>query len=175
MFNFINAIVGGALLVAGRRLFWLFVGAAGFVTGIQLTTRFFHGAEGMAIIVGLVIGLIFAALAIFLQTLAIGIAGFLSGGYVLLTLTTMLGLDRAPLALIVYIVGGIIGVLLVSFLFDWAIITLSSLAGASLVVGVFHLQRAAGGLIFFVLFFAGVIFQGSILRNQERQVRQNNN
>ena len=40
MLNVINLILGGALLVAGRKLFWLFVGAAGFVTGIQLATRF---------------------------------------------------------------------------------------------------------------------------------------
>src|SRR5574342_586719 len=118
MLNIVNAIVGGALLLAGRRLFWLFVGAAGFVTGIQLTTRFFHGAEGMAILVGLVIGLIFAALAIFLQTLTIGIAGFLAGGYILLMLAGMIGLDRSFATWIIYIVGGILGVLLVSFLFD---------------------------------------------------------
>ena len=168
MLTFINVILGGALLVAGRKLFWLFVGAAGFITGFQLTTRFFQGPEGVAIIVGLVVGLIFASLAIFLQTIAIGIAGFLAGGYILPTLTAMLGLDALALTWIIYIVGGIIGVLLVSFLFDWAIITLSSLAGASLLVGAFQSQRGANGLIFLILFIAGVIIQGMILRNETR-------
>ncbi len=32
MLNIISLILGGALLVAGRKLFWLFVGVAGFVT-----------------------------------------------------------------------------------------------------------------------------------------------
>ncbi len=55
MLNVINLVLGGALLIAGRKLFWLFVGAAGFITGIQLATRFFQGSGLAAIIVGLVI------------------------------------------------------------------------------------------------------------------------
>ena len=54
MLGFINLILGGDLLIAGRKLFWLFVGTAGFITGIQLASRFWHGNEGLAIIVGLV-------------------------------------------------------------------------------------------------------------------------
>ena len=164
MIAFINAILGGALLVAGRKLFWLFVAAAGFVTGFQLTTRYFQGSEGLSIIVGLVVGAIFAILAIFLQTIAIAIAGFLAGGYILQTLAVSFGLSAAPW--IIYIIGGIIGVLLVSFLFDWAIITLSSLAGASLVAEALQLPRT--GLIFVVLFLAGVIIQGLAYRSEER-------
>jgi hypothetical protein len=164
MLAFINAILGSALIVAGRKLFWLFVGAAGFVTGFQLTVHYFQGLEGAAIIVGLVAGLIFAVLAIFLQTIAIGIAGFLAGGYILQTLTSSFGVDTAPW--LSYLIGGIMGVLLVSFLFDWAIITLSSLAGASLVVEGLQLQRA--GLIFMLLFLAGVIIQGMAYRSEQR-------
>ena len=37
MINLINVVLGGALLLAGRKLFWLFVGAVGFVTGLQLS------------------------------------------------------------------------------------------------------------------------------------------
>lgn len=77
MLNVISLILGSALLVAGRKLFWLFVGAAGFVTGIQLATRFWQGSDVLAVIIGLVIGVIFALLAIFLQTIVIGIAGLL--------------------------------------------------------------------------------------------------
>lgn len=166
MLNVINLILGGALLVAGRRLFWLFVGAAGFVTGMQLATRFWQGSGLLAVIVGLIIGVIFALLAIFLQAVVIGIAGFLIGGYILTVLAGMIGLDLAgAMTWIVYIVGGIIGLILVSFLFDWALITLSSLAGASLVVQALFVQ-GAGGLIFFVLFILGVVIQGSILRRE---------
>ncbi len=167
MLNVIDLILGGALLIAGRKLFWLFVGAAGFVTGLQLATRFWHGSELGALIIGLVVGVIFALLAIFVQALVIGIAGFLTGGYVLTVLATMFGIDVSGVTTwIVYIIGGIIGVILVSLLFDWALITLSSLVGASLIIESFTPQRAVGGLIFFILFILGVVIQGSILRRE---------
>ena len=169
MLNLINVILGGALLVTGRKLFWLFVGAIGFIIGMQLTALFWHGPEGLAIIIGLVIGLIFAGLAIFVQTIAIGIAGFLAGGYTLSLLVGMLGLQAGGISWVIYIVGGIIGLLLVISLFDWAIITLSSLAGASLVVQALLLGQAAGGLTFFILFIAGVLIQGFTLRAEKNQ------
>ncbi|RPJ27413.1 MAG: hypothetical protein EHM33_08145 [Chloroflexi bacterium] len=167
MLNVINLILGGALLIAGRKLFWLFVGAAGFVTGIQLATRFGQGSDVLAIIVGLVLGVIFALLAIFLQAIVIGIAGFLTGGYIFTVLATMLGIDTiGAMTWVIYIIGGVLGVILISFLFDWALITLSSLAGASLIVQAFSSQGATGGLLFFILFIAGVIIQGFIFRRQ---------
>jgi len=171
MLSIMNAIFGGALLLAGRKLFWLFVAVLGFLAGFQFTSSVWHGPEGLAIIVGLVIGIIFALLAIFLQAIAIGVAGFLAGGYILTVLANMIGLEAVgALSWIIYIVGGIIGVILVSFLFDWAIITLSSLAGASLVVEAFRPERAMGNLIFFFLFVIGVVVQGSILRTEKAVV-----
>jgi hypothetical protein len=168
MLNVINLILGGALLVAGRKLFWLFVGAAGFITGAQLATRFWQGSDVLTVIVGLVIGVIFALLAIFLQAIVIAIAGFLSGGYVLTVLVTMLGMDiTGSMTWIVYIIGGVLGVILVSVLFDWALITLSSLAGASMVIQAFSTQGATGGILFFILFIVGVAIQGSILRREK--------
>lgn len=167
MLNVIHLLLGSALLLAGRKLFWLFVGAAGFVTGIQLTTRVWQGSDLLAVIVGLVIGLIFAFLAITLQGLLIGIAGFLLGIYILGMLAAILGIDLAgPTAWMAYGIGGVAGLVLVGFLFDWALITLSSLAGASLIVQGLFPQPAAGGILFFLLFIAGILMQGALLRRQ---------
>jgi len=167
MLNVINLVLGSALLLAGRKLFWLFVGAAGFVTGIQLATRFSQGPDWLAIVIGLVIGVIFALLAIFLQAVVIWIAGFLTGGYVLSALAAIIGIQvSGTTTWIVYIIGGILGVILVSLLFDWALITLSSLAGASLVIQSFSPGGATGGILFIILFIAGVLIQGSLLRRE---------
>ena len=59
--------------------------------------------------------------------------------------------------------------ILVGLLLDWALITLSSLAGGSLVVQGLFPQNAAGGLIFILLFVIGIVIQGSVLRH-ERQI-----
>lgn len=166
MLSIINIILGGALLVAGRRLFWLFVGAAGFVAGLQFATQFWQGPELWALIIGLVVGVIFALLAIFLQGVAIGVAGFLAGGYILTVLAGMLGLNQEAFSWVFYLIGGIIGVILVVFLFDWALITLSSLAGASLITQALLLPSGLGGVVFLALVIVGVVIQGSMLQRE---------
>jgi hypothetical protein len=166
MLSVLSILLGGALLIAGHRLFWLFVGAAGFVAGLQLATQFWQGPELLAIIVGLVVGVIFALLAIFLQGVAIGVAGFLAGGYILTVLAGMIGLNQGAFSWIVYLIGGIICVLLVIFLFDWAIITLSSLAGASLITQALLLPGGFGGVVFLALVIIGLVIQGSMLQRE---------
>jgi hypothetical protein len=170
MLSVVSLILGVALLLAGRKLFWLFVGAAGFVAGLQLATQFWQGPEILAIVIGLVVGVIFALLAIFLQGVAIGVAGFLAGGYILTVLAGMIGLNQGAFSWIVYLVGGVIGVLLVIFLFDWALITLSSLAGASLVTQSLPVASGMGGVIFLALVIIGVVIQGSTLQRERLTV-----
>jgi hypothetical protein len=170
MLSIINIILGGALLVTGRKLFWLFVGAAGFVAGLQLATQFWQGSELSALIIGLVVGVIFALLAIFLQGVAIGVAGFLAGGYVLTVVAGMIGLNEGAFSWIVYLIGGILGVILVVFLFDWALITLSSLAGASLITEALLLPSGIGGVVFLALVIVGVVIQGSTLQRERLTV-----
>lgn len=168
--NLINLIVGAVLLVAGRKLFWLLVGAIGFALGVMLATRFFHGNELTMILAGLALGFIFALLAIFLESIAIGIAGFLGGGYVLLTIAGMLGLDRGGIwSWVIYAIGGILGILLVAMLFKWALIIISSLVGASLVVAAFGMSAAAAGLLYLGLVIAGILIQATGLSRDRRR------
>jgi hypothetical protein len=172
MLNGINLLLGSALLVAGRKLFWLFVAVLGFIVGLQVTQQFFHGPELLSIIVGVIVGIIFALLAIFLETIAIGIAGFLAGGFVFGTLANMLGVSGGAVYWVVYIVGGVLGVALVMLLFDWALIALTSLVGASLIVQSWPAAPISGGLLFFVLFLVGVIIQASVLLREENPPRR---
>ena len=168
--NILNLVLGAILLVAGRRLFWLLVAGIGFALGVMLAARWFNGNQVTAILAGLVLGGIFALLAVFLQSVAIGIAGFVGGGYILLSLATLFGLDRgAIIPWVIFIVGGVLGAMLVAFLFNWAIITISSLAGASMVVTSFGMTAATAGLVYLVLVIAGVLIQGATLRREERR------
>lgn len=171
MFSFLailNLVIGAILLVAGRKLFWLLVAGIGFVIGVMLATRFFNGNQLTMILAGLVLGVIFALLAIFLESIAIGIAGFLGGGYVLLNIAGMLGLDRGGIwSWAIFAVGGILGIILVAMLLNWALITISSLAGASMVVAAFGMTAATAGIIYIILVIAGVLIQGTTLRREE--------
>ncbi len=154
----LNLAVGLVLLCLGRRLFWLFVGAAGFVTGLLAGQELLQGRpEWVGLLVALLAGIIGALLAVFLQKLAIAAAGFLFGGYVLMSLALAVG--NAPLGWLAFLIGGIVGAVLVLAVFDWALIILSSLAGATLVVGSFAMERGTGALLFLVLAIIGSVIQ----------------
>jgi hypothetical protein len=174
MFGFLailNLIIGALLLVAGRKLFWLLVGGIGFVIGVMLATRFFNGNQLTMILAGLVLGVIFALFAIFLESIAIGIAGFLGGGYILLSIAGMMGLDRGGIwSWVIFAVGGILGIILVAALFNWALISISALAGASMVVAAFGMTAATAGIVYIILVTAGVLIQGTTLRREQHAV-----
>lgn len=172
MLNGINLLLGSALLVAGRKLFWLFVAVLGFIIGLQVTQNFFNGPEFVSLIVAVIVGIIFALLAIFVEWIAIGVAGFLAGGFVLGTLANMLGVSGGAVYWTVYIVGGILGVALVMLLFDWALIALTSLVGASLIVQSWPTAPVGGGVLFILLFILGLIIQGSVLLREENPPRR---
>lgn len=169
MVDLISFILGIALLVAGRRLFWLFVAALGFITGLQLASIFPQISQATALIIGLILGIVFALLAIFLQRLAVGLAGFLAGGFILTTLAARLGAASDVFPWVLYIIGGIVGVVLVMLLFDWALIVFSSIAGAALILNALSLQTAAGRAIFFLLVLVGVIIQGFVVQRVVRR------
>ena len=167
MFGLINGLAGIALLFAGRRLFWLFVGIVGFITGARLTATFWQGPDWLLILIGVLVGIVFALLAVFLQNLAILIAGFLAGGYIISALAAILGFGEGNISWIIYIVGGFIGMVVINLLFDWAVIILSSIAGAVLITQNFFSQNNSVQFILIILVIVGVIVQGSLLRRNK--------
>ena len=165
----VNLIVGAALLFLGRRVFWLFVAGAGFVAGLALANRIFPGSESIGVIVGIGIGLLAALLAVFVQRFAIWLAGFLVGGYIALQFLPMLNIEAGwTTQLVAFIVGGVVGVILVGMFLDWALISLSSLAGASLVTEALNLSGGLGIVVFIILIVIGVVFQARDLRSDKR-------
>jgi hypothetical protein len=161
-----NALVGAALLFFGRKVFWLFVAGAGFVAGMSLTASTFNGSELMSITVGLIVGLIAALLAVFVQRFAIGLAGFLAGGFIALQILPMLNLEGGWVPWLAFVLGGIIGVILVSAVLDWALIILSALAGASLLIGSLNPPQALGVIAFIILVAVGVLVQARELKSE---------
>jgi hypothetical protein len=166
----VSVLLGAALLFAGRQLIWLFVGALGFVFGMQLASLLPQLSETTVLIVGLIFGVVFALLAVFLQRLAIGLAGFLAGGFILPTFFARLGVENLS-NWVVYIIGGAIGVILVFLLFDWTLIIFSSLAGSALLLQSFSTQTPAGVLIFILLALVGIIIQGGLMLRRRRGSR----
>jgi hypothetical protein len=153
--------LGIVLLLFGRRAFWIFVAVAGFIAGLTFATQYLSGqSELVILLIAIVAGVIGAILAIMLEWLAILIAGFLAGGFLASTLAVSLGITITSGNWVVYIIGGIIGLILVAALFDWAIIILSVLLGADLIVyGLSITHSTYYWVIFLVLIVVGIVVQ----------------
>jgi hypothetical protein len=162
----LNIILGGSLLLGGRKVFWLLLGSIGFITGFEAATRLLHRSELETILAALAAGLLFALIAIFLESVAIGLAGFMGGGYAAWSVSNLLGIQGGDLDLGAFTVGGIVGVVLIVLLLDWALISISSFAGASMAVGRLGLPPAIRTSVFGVLLFLGVLIQGLALHRE---------
>ncbi len=161
--SLLRILAGIVFLLAGRRLFWLFVGLIGFMWGIRVATHFFPGQpEWMILAIALVAGILGALLALFLQWLAIGLAGFSVGAYIVLHLVHLSKWETGQADWILFFVGGVLGALLIIILFDWALIILSSLAGAGLITESLHFEQGSGMLLFIGLFIVGVVVQSRL-------------
>lgn len=159
----IRLAVGALLLVLGRRLFWLFVAAVGFAAGWTVATDLLRlQPEWLALVIAVAAGLLGAALATFVQKTAVGLAGFLAGAFLASGLATMLSLPSAPWAWIAFIVGGILGAVLLGAAFEWALIGLSSLSGAMLIANALNLSSTLHLLVLLGLFVLGLIVQSAL-------------
>lgn len=166
----VSLLAGLIILLFGRQLFWLFVGIVGFIISFELATQYFAAQEEwMVLLIALVIGLLGALLAVFLQYAAVGVAGFLAGGYAVYALANNLDLlnQEQLLLWLLALVGGIIGAVLVLLLFDWALIILSASTGATLLVQPFAWDSAVKMLLVVVLIVIGVAFQAYQLSRGE--------
>ncbi len=162
----LNIFLGGGLLLGGRKVFWLLLGSIGFVTGVETATRILHRSEPETIVLALGLGVLFGLFAIFLETIAIGLAGLVGGAYAGWSLSNLLGIQGRDVESVALVVGAILGVILIVLLFDWALISISSFAGAAMIVGGLGLQPGVRASVYLVLLLLGVLIQGLALRRE---------
>ena len=158
----LQVMVGVMMLTLGRRLFWLFVGVLGFMFAFQTAQQYFGGQPvWIAWVAALLCGVAGALLAVFFQALAVILGGFAAGSTISAHLAVLLGFEPAPA---IVLLGGAAGAVLLYVLFDWALIGLSSAAGAALAVHALNLKPGAGMLLFAVLVAAGILIQAAWFR-----------
>ena len=74
---------GILLLFLGRKLFWLFVAVVGFLVGMTFAPELLpNQPDSVILVISLITGLLGALLAAMLQKLAVALAGFAAGGYI---------------------------------------------------------------------------------------------
>jgi Domain of unknown function (DUF4203) len=163
----LSILIGAIVLLFGRRLFWLCIAAVGFAAGAEVAPHLVHEPSMvLQLSVALVFGFIGALLALFLQKIAVAIAGFLAGGKLALALVAAFFVNGANYPGVTFVIGGIIGAILLLALFDWALIVMSSVVGAYLIGHTIVLPQTGATVLFVGLVAVGIVVQATALRRR---------
>jgi len=160
--HFLKIALGFIVLILGRKIFWLTVAIVGFLVGMELIDMLLADQPMWVLLVGgLAAGLLGALLAVFAQRVAFGLAGFFAGAYLTVIATQSLG--AGDTSVILPVVGGVIGALVAVVLMDWAIIVLSCLVGAGVIVAQLQLSPQVSAIFFAVLVIIGIVIQAKLM------------
>ena len=170
----INIFLGLIALTLGRKLFWLFVGFIGFAVGFHFAASLWQ-LQSQLLLIGLaaLTGIVGGVLAVFFQKIAVRLAGFVGGGYIALNLINLLGVRLDQLIWLPFLIGGIIGMLLLFFIFDWALIFISSLAGASMITQALSLNPGMEIGLYLALVIFGIVIQTVLYRKPVPSMEKN--
>ena len=158
-------LMGIGLLLFGRQLFWLFVAVMGFLFGLDLVAPLLPNSPSwLGLLIAVSIGVLGAVLVWLWQWVAVGIAGFLAGGYLTGHILHASGMASGGMSGGVFVLGGLVGAILMIAVFDWALIILSSLSGATVIIQELSLERLPAVGIFVGLVAVGIVVQGRLGR-----------
>jgi len=164
-------ILGVLLLLAGRKLFWLAVGIMGFLTGAYFAQEMLApGNEWVVLAIAIGLGVLGAVFAVAFQWVGVLLMGFWGGGYLLMSLFPFMG-DTGLSPSVLFIIGGIIGALVIAMTFDLSLMVITSLVGASLIVPL-EVDASWQMILLIVLAIGGVIIQSSLPKTSSSPTRQ---
>jgi hypothetical protein len=161
----IGVLIGIAILFFGRKLFWLTVAAVGFAVGVEIAPLLVNEPSSLlALLIALVLGILGALLALFLQKVAIAVLGFFAGGKLATAIAAAFFVHYAQYSTIIFVIGGIIGAILLLAVFGWALIVVSSFIGAYLIQSAIVLPPTGSTLVFIGLAIVGIFVQAASFR-----------
>ncbi len=157
----VGAALGGVLLlIAGRKLFWLVLGVAGFAAGTVLAERLPLDLDrGLEIAIAILCGIAGMLLVRVARRLAIPLLGFLAGGLGGLYLVQTAAFAAGVTEWLAFLVGGLFGLFLAALLVEAALIVFSSIVGAAVLLAPWPLRGTEAGLAFLTLTLIGVAIQ----------------
>jgi len=163
----LSVLIGAIILFFGRKVFWLCVAAVGFAAGVEFAPHLIHEPSAvLQLSVAIIFGFIGALLALFLQKIAIAVAGFLAGGKLALALVAAFFVHGPNYPGVTFIIGGIIGAILLLSLFDWALIAMSAVVGAYLIGHTIVLPPTGATILFVGLAALGIVVQAAAFRGR---------
>ncbi len=166
MMQIARAVIGGILLFLGRELNFLFAAAMAALIGFRLTYILpsqwpvYYGY----IFIG-ILAVIGAAVPLIHERVGYFFSGFLAGGYFLVEYFAPGGLT---VPLLPFLVGGVIGSIVIGVFTEWALMIVSCLIGAYYVMNYFTLSSTAQILVGSGLFIIGALTQAVLWYMQRK-------
>ena len=161
-----RAIIGVVFLFAGRELNFFFAAAMAALIGLRLTPLLpaqWPAWSDYAFMLGL--ALLAAATCLRSERIGYFLSGFLVGSYFLVEYYEP-GVLTLPL--LPFLVGGVIGSVIIGIFTEWALMLVSCLVGAYFLTGLFTLSPTAELLVGGGLFVIGALTQ-VIMRQMQGQ------
>ncbi len=152
-----RTVIGGILLFLGRELNFLFGAAMAVLIGLRVLPALPSQWPGYYDYIFLgILALIGAAIPIIHERVGYFFSGFLAGAYFLVEYYAP-GASTMPI--LPFIVGGVIGSVIIGLLTIWALMIVSCLIGAYYVTTYFTLSSTAQILVGSGLFVVGALVQ----------------
>ncbi len=156
----VRAVIGAILLFLGRELNFLFSAGMAVLIGFRLAPGLPSQWPPLYVYIFVaVLGLIAAAVPLVSERVGYFFSGFLAGGYI--------GVEyfapgTATLPLLPFLLGAVIGCLLIGFLTEWAVMLISCALGAYFISSYFPLPAETQILVTAGLFVLGGLTQALI-------------
>lgn len=162
----LRAVIGGVFLFLGRELNFFFAGAMAALIGLRLTPLLPPQWPAWSDIV-LMLGLAVVAALVTIRRERFGyyLSGFLVGSYFLVEYYEP-GVLTLPL--LPFLVGGVIGAIIIGIFTEWALMVVSCLVGAYFVTSMFTLSPTAEILVGSGLFILGALTQVILMQMQSK-------
>lgn len=165
----VRGVIGAVLLFLGRELNFIFAGAMAALIGFRLTPLLppqWPWWSDTAFMITL--ALIAAIIVLLNERVGYFVSGFLGGGFLLVEYyaPNVLSVPWLP-----FLIGGVIGSLILGLLTEWALILVSAALGASYILNLFVLNPTAEILVGAGLFIIGALTQVIIMQAQKQSDR----
>jgi hypothetical protein len=157
--------LGIVILLFGQRLVVFLIGVAAFYIAAQAAKKYFGDTSRATVLaIAALAGIAAGVFTKFFRNIAVMIAGYTIAGYVLSAHAGTWGIVKPENERFVFVIGGIIGSLLVSFALDFGLRFVSSILGAVLVVQYFQLDAEASKVLTLLLALVGFLIQSGVVK-----------
>lgn len=166
-------VLGFVSLVGGSQLSWMFVGTVGFLLGIALANFLqLNNNEWQILTIASAAGMVGVFLSYYLRRILVLLAGFLAGGFISVTLPQVLGWKSYLEDWQAFIVVSAACALIILLWYNLALILVSAVLGATLIVQNLTIPTVGNEAMFVVLIIFGLTAQYVLmqyaLRSEEK-------